>query len=904
VRNFPWGRTCRFLFNVVGGIILLSCGGSEIVAPPPPPPPPPPPASVASVTITGAAPTIVVGASVQLTAATLDANGGALSGRAISWMSSDAGVASVSATGTVTGVAVGGPVTITASCDGKSATATISVVAVPVASITVSPAAPSINVGGSVQLTAATLDGAGNPLTGRTVTWSSSNAGIAPVSSTGLVTGLAAGGPVTITATSESKSATASVTVAAIPVASVSVSPSAPTIMAGASVQLTASTLDAAGNALSGRTVDWSSSNPGVATVSGAGLVTGISAGGPVTITATSEGKSGTAVITVAAIVIPVATVNVTPAAPTITVGSSIQLVATTLDADGNTLAGHTITWSSSNESVASVSSDGLVSGLAAGGPVTITATSEGKSGTATVTVAAVVVPVASVAVSPSTKSLIVGATVQLTAVALDASGNALAGRSISWSSSNTGIATVSASGLVTAIAVGGPVTITATSEGKSGTATVDVAPVPVASVTVTPASPTIVIGATVQLTAKTVDADGNTLTGRSVTWSSSNSATASVSGSGLVSGLVVGGPVTITATSEGKSGTASVTIIPVPVASVTVSPSSPSVTVGATLQLTAVTRDANNNVLSGRTVSWSSGNSGIASVSGSGLVTGIVVGGPITITATSEGKSGSASVTIAPVPFNGIATGIKNANAFVTQCPTTDPAYNTIRQDFAFLSDGAADNVAVTCTEPFSTVPVAQLTDELLAIQSLRLIYYMSQGTAGKLPWTTQSLYDWMKSSVAGINFHAQPGLSACCDVIGGKRYIITSRKDAASRDQYRNWNLLSGWVALFVHEARHVSGPGHVNGCPEFPNPSDPLACDATYDLNNLGSYGVQYWLYSGWATGYINVGIGCASTTQAFDNVSWAAGSANIYLTRFVTNPPPAVGTPTPYGGPCLP
>jgi hypothetical protein len=182
--------------------------------------------------------------------------------------------------------------------------------------------------------------------------------------------------------------------------------------------------------------------------------------------------------------------------------------------------------------------------------------------------------------------------------------------------------------------------------------------------------------------------------------------------------------------------------------------------------------------------------------------------------------------------------------------------------------------------------------------------MYYMSQGTAGRLPWTGQSLYEWMKSSVAGINFRSQPGLSACCDVINGKRYIITSRKDAGNRDQYRNWNLLSGWVGLFAHEARHVTGPGHVNGCPAFPLPSDPLGCDATYDLNNLGSYGVQYWLTSGWATGFINVGIGCASQAQAFDNVSWHAGSANGYISRFVTNAPPVVGTPTPYGGPCLP
>src|SRR5207249_500080 len=95
----------------------------------------------------------------------------------------------------------------------------------------------------------------------------------------------------------------------------------------------------------------------------------------------------------------------------------------------------------------------------------------------------------------------------------------------------------------------GGPVTMTATSEGQSGTATVTVTVAPVAAVTVTPSSGTVAIGQTVQLTATTRDASGNPLTGRVITWQSSNSAIASVNGSGLVSGVAAGGPVTITAT-------------------------------------------------------------------------------------------------------------------------------------------------------------------------------------------------------------------------------------------------------------------------------------------------------------------------------------------------------------------
>jgi len=109
----------------------------------------------------------------------------------------------------------------------------------------------------------------------------------------------------------------------------------------------------------------------------------------------------------------------------------------------------------------------------------------------------------------------------------------------------------------VTGVAAGSA-TITATSEGKSATSAVTVTNVPVASVTVTPAIASLVVGATVQLTATPKDALGNPLSGRVVTWSSNAPGVAAVSGTVLVTGLGAG-VVTITATSEGVSGTAAI---------------------------------------------------------------------------------------------------------------------------------------------------------------------------------------------------------------------------------------------------------------------------------------------------------------------------------------------------------
>src|SRR5205807_5855272 len=135
---------------------------------------------------------------------------------------------------------------------------------------------------------------------------------------------------------------------------------------------------------------------------------------------------------------------------------------------------------------------------------------------------------------------------------------------------------------------------------------------------------------------------------GRVVTWASSNTAVATVNGSGLVTG-VAAGAATITATSEGQGGTAAITVTPVPVASVTVAPASASVTVGQTAQLTATPKDASGNPLAGRVVTWGSSNTAVATVNGSGLVTGVAAGAA-TITATSEGQGGTAAITVTPV--------------------------------------------------------------------------------------------------------------------------------------------------------------------------------------------------------------------------------------------------------------
>jgi uncharacterized protein YjdB len=351
-----------------------------------------------------------------------------------------------------------------------------------------------------------------------------------------------------------------------------------------------------------------------------------------------------------------VTTVTVSPSSASVAVGATTPLQATVKDQNGSVMTGQTITWSSNNTAAAAVSSSGVVTGVAAGS-ATITAATAGISGTAGITVTAVPVTpvVTTVTVAPTSASVVAGATTPLTATVKDQNGSVMAGQTITWSSSNTAAATVNSSGVVTGVAAGSA-TITATSSGKTGTSAITVTAVPpvVTTVTVAPTSASVVAGATTPLVATVKDQNGNVMTGQTVTWTTSNSAAATVNSAGLVTG-VAAGSATITATSSGKTGTSAITVtaaIPV-VTTVTVAPTSASVVAGATTPLVATVKDQLGNVMTGQTVTWTTNNSAAATVNSSGLVTGVAAGSA-TITATSSGKSGTSAITVTPVSSGG----------------------------------------------------------------------------------------------------------------------------------------------------------------------------------------------------------------------------------------------------------
>ena len=594
---------------------------------------------VATVAVSPPTSTVSIGAQVPLQAVVQDASGNTITDADVIWSVQNPSIATISNTGVVTGVALGST-QVAASAGGKSGIGTITVEKTPVSTVVVTPPHVDATPGVQRQLIAIAYDAAQNTLTGRTVTWSTSNADVATVDVNGTVTGKSPG-TATITAISEGKSGAATITVSQGAVATVAVTPSPLAMTVGQTTQLTAILKDAVGGVLNGRTVSWSSSNSAVANVTAQGLVTAV-APGSATITATSEGKSGTASVTITTVA--VGSVTIQPQGPSVVVGTTAQLSATVRDANGNVVTDRAVAWSSSNPAVATVSQSGVVT-AAALGVTTITATSEGKSGTTAVTV--IPLPIATITVAPSTKTILAGDTAPFTATVKDALGSVLTGRVLVWSSSNPSVATVSSTGVATGTGVG-VTTITATGEGKSGSATLTVN---AASVSVTPSPDSAYIGQTATLTAIAKDKNGNAVPAQGFSWSSSNAGIATVSQSGVVTG-VAAGSTTIVATVGGQSGQATLKVI-VPVASVTVSPSNPgAISTNQSITLQATLKDATNHVIGpGRVVTWTTSDANIATITPkadtySVTVTGIAVG-TVTITATSEGKTGTATVTV-----------------------------------------------------------------------------------------------------------------------------------------------------------------------------------------------------------------------------------------------------------------
>ena len=524
-----------------------------------------------------------------------------------------------------------------------------------VAAIVVQPSTPTLAIDAQLPLQALVQNEAGELVPDASVTWTVENPAVASVSDAGVVKGLALG-TTQVAANARGKSGIATVTVQRTPVASVVVLPERVSAGKGSTTRLTAVAYDAGQNVLPDRGMIWTTSNSSVATVDGNGLVTAKDKGTAI-ITATAEGKSDASEVTVAPGA--VSKVFVTPNPLAMVAGDKQTLVVSAQDATGTVLSGHNPIWVSSDTRVATVSA-GQVTAVGAG-TASISATIDNVTGATSVTVSRP--PVGTVSVAPAT--ITVGQKVRMTATITDTRGNVVTDRAVTWSVPANLVATINAStGEVTGL-LPGTVAVTATSEGKSGSATLTVRLVPVATVTIAPSSRSITQNAATTLTATTKDAAGGTLTGRTVTWQTSDATIASLSATSGTSVQITGGvtgTATITATSEGESGTATVTVTAGTVSKVRLTVSPGSVKEGTQSTATAVVLDGGDRPLQGRVVTWTATGAATIAPATSNTSTGanssatatvtakdVIFTSNATIKAEAGGKSDSKTLTVQP---------------------------------------------------------------------------------------------------------------------------------------------------------------------------------------------------------------------------------------------------------------
>jgi hypothetical protein len=248
------------------------------------------------------------------------------------------------------------------------------------------------------------------------------------------------------------------------------------------------------------------------------------------------------------------------------------------------------------------------------------------------------------VTVSPNTVQ--VDGTATAKATGYDQNDQPIGTGPVAWSVEPAGIASIDGNGVVAGLAPG-VVTVTASAGGVIGTVPLTVLPVPVAQVSVAPSTTTLDIGLSRQLMATIVDREGRDVSDRDVLWTSSDSGRVPVSPEGLVTALSAG-TATITATCDGVSATTVVTVTTrvVPVATVTLAPSSATIALGQQIQFTVTPLDAAGDVLAGRNATWSSSAPDIIAVSMTGVARALSSGTAI-VTATIDGQRSSASVSV-----------------------------------------------------------------------------------------------------------------------------------------------------------------------------------------------------------------------------------------------------------------
>jgi len=567
------------------------------------------------------------------------------------WTSSDAGIVAV-AGGTIKALRAGKAVVsaIVGALVGPC-NVTVNDKAV-LKSITISPPAANLVVGSTVAFTATGQysDGSTANVTAA-ATWSAVPASVLAMNGSQGIGRMP--GAATVTAVVQGISAQAMVRVSAAQVVQITVLPPTAMVGVGTVARFTADARlsDGTHQDVTGPAT-WTSNNLAVAVITGNGTAQG-SAPGRALITATFNGFSGTATLTVTGA--PLIGIQVDPINPTVGVGVSLTFTATGIFADGTrTDITSSVMWTSNSPAVVSVDPTGRALTRTVGTAV-ITAIGPGMvTGSSTVTVTSVTLR--SLAVVPPQVTLTVGGTAVLRAIGTYSDGSTVdLTASAFWTvAPDNVVSTTEGNGFVQAFGVGSAA-VTATFAGVSGTAKIVVSAATLLAIVVQPAVVSLPAGATVGLSATGFFSDGSALDiTADVAWSSSSDAIATVSNQPGLNGLVTAvkpGDVNIVATLMGVQGTAKVSVVAATLQSIDVTPSDARLTVGNSLNYRAVGTFSDGSMVDlSSQVAWSTSDQNIATISNAPGTQGQLLGrapGIAGVAATLGAVSGSTTVTV-----------------------------------------------------------------------------------------------------------------------------------------------------------------------------------------------------------------------------------------------------------------
>lgn len=519
--------------------------------------------------------------------------------------------------------------------------------------ISVAPATLTLPVNGASSIVGTAFDCNGNSIRNKRISYSSSNTAVATVTTEGNVIAVGLGGA-SVSAVADGKSASVQVTVTPETAANVTITPSTLTLRRTNTRQLTATARNNQNTIITGRTFRWGSSNSSIVSVDQNGLLTALTPG-TVVISAEADQTSGSATVTVTEI--PIGSCSLAPATSKLTVSQSVQPAITLRDTANNVISslGRQIAWTSNNEIAATVTGSGLVTARKAGTARITASPVENTQASCNATVDVVDSRIVSAVITTRSGSLRIGIPRQFQVSLTDSVGGAIPpGRTVTWTSVTPTIASVSTNGLVTAIALGAA-RIAVNAEGAVDTVNFNVTKIPVATVRLSPLSSSIVQGGTVQINATIEDSSGTAVTDRVVEWTSSDPTRASVSLTGLVT-TQAPGTVTITATSETRSGTAQVTVQPIPVDTIVASNYTVALN-AASKSFSIQLRDVTGNQIFSRTVAVTSSQPDVA--------TGFANNNATLVTVNAS-KAGTTVLTLRSLNSNGQPEG-KTTNVTVT---------------------------------------------------------------------------------------------------------------------------------------------------------------------------------------------------------------------------------------------